>query len=114
MEQFNKYFSFNGRAARAEYWAVTLVVIALCVLSLGLTEALGGVSAVLGLFFSVVTVIVSCGGLFVLIATTVRRCRDAGISTWFAVLTVLPYVAFIADIVIGLLPSKVVDETVEG
>jgi len=41
------------------------------------------------------------------IATTVRRCRDAGISPWFAGTILIPWFAIIPFIVFGCLKSDI-------
>ena len=40
------------------------------------------------------------------IATVVRRCNDIGISPWFTLTLLIPYVNFITFIVFGCLASE--------
>jgi uncharacterized membrane protein YhaH (DUF805 family) len=99
IEKYKKYFSFTGTASRSEYWGVYLISWAL----LGLTSSVAFILFVLSLPFTIVVVgllgwIVSlaiiCAGsvlsCWLWIATTIRRCNDAGISPWFAITIVLP------------------------
>jgi len=99
LEQYKKYFDFKGSASRSEYWGVYLISWAL----LGLTSSLSFLLFLLSLPFTVVLVgligwIVSlaiiCAGsilsCWLWIATTIRRCNDAGINPWFAITILLP------------------------
>lgn len=100
-----KYFSFLGTATRSEYWGVFFISMALLafVTLLGtMFVALGDVGAVMGVILICAAVVAD---VWVLVATTARRCRDAGINPWFTVLMFLPYVAIIVNIVFGCLPS---------
>jgi uncharacterized membrane protein YhaH (DUF805 family) len=38
-----------------------------------------------------------------MLATAIRRCRDAGISPWFTLSFLVPYINFIVFIVFGVL-----------
>lgn len=111
MEEYKKYFSFNGVATRSEYWAVTFISLAACfftvLLADGITEVAGGI----GIIFYLLAAVVAIGALITLTATTARRCRDAGINPWFTGLIFVPYVAFIADIVIGVIPTSTESKT---
>jgi uncharacterized membrane protein YhaH (DUF805 family) len=40
-----------------------------------------------------------------MIATSIRRCRDAGINPWFTLSFLLPYINFIVFIVFGVLKT---------
>ena len=94
-----QYFNFNGTAKRQEYWAVLIISIVLLIVGLLIVEGGGLIGALLAL-----AILVSA--LWVLLATTVRRLRDAGLNTWWTVLIFVPYVAFIAQIVFGVIGSK--------
>lgn len=98
-----KYFSFNGFATRSEYWGVQVVSIPGCAFAsviAGLAVDTGA-SAFVG--FSMIAVIVAW--VVVLLATAVRRCRDAGINPWWAASLFIPYVSIVPWIVIGCLQT---------
>ena len=92
LEQYKKYFAFTGTASRSEYWGVYLI----SWLLLGLTSSLAFIVFVLSLPFTIVVIgllgwiislailcvgsVISC---WLWIATTIRRCNDAGINPWF-------------------------------
>lgn len=101
-----KYLKFNGLSTRSEYWAVILISWAVAfiagMLMIGFAAA-GQVGAVVGIVMVLAVIVVTTwAGL----ATTARRCRDAGINPWFTLTMFIPYVNFITTIVFGVLESK--------
>ena len=98
-----KYFSFNGVAARSEYWGVMIIatILAFVVGMVGGLIAGSGATA-LGVIVLLVAVV---GGSWLTIATCVRRCRDAGINVWWTLGARVPYVGWIVAIVIGCLKT---------
>lgn len=106
MEKYLKYFEFNGRATRSEYWGVNIIsyLLLLPILLIGAIFTLGGLmGAVIGGLLILAGVIALT---WIIIATTVRRCRDAGISPWFAGTILIPYFALIPWIVFGCLKTE--------
>ena len=103
MEQ---YFKFDGTTQRSEFWSVTiinaicaviLVLAALAIMSLESTFAVA-----LGVIALIATIVAS---YWLTIATTIRRCRDAGINPWWTLAIVIPYVGTIVFIVLGCLKT---------
>ena len=94
-----QYFSFNGTAKRQEYWAVLIITIITTIVGLALVEGGSAVAALVALVLLV-------GTLWVLLATTVRRLRDAGLNVWWILLIFVPYVSLVAHIVFGVIGSK--------
>ena len=94
-----QYFSFNGTAKRQEYWAVLIISIITTIVGLALVEGGSAVSALVALVLLI-------GTLWVLLATTVRRLRDAGLNVWWILLIFVPYISFVAHIVFGAIGSK--------
>lgn len=104
-----KYFTFSGRASRAEYWwfslAVLLVILVLSVL-IGIIAALfkseGGMIYLMALLLLVL-------GIFALVIPSVtvcvRRLHDTGRSGWWYLVNFLPYAGSIILLVLTLLPS---------
>lgn len=106
IEIFKKYSDFNRRATRSEYWGVLLSLF-------GLTFLLAIVSMVFmagGWFGAVLGIPLLLVGMVLLtwvsIATTVARCRDAGINPWFTAACFIPYIGTIVAIVLGCLSTK--------
>lgn len=94
-----QYFSFNGTAKRQEYWAVLIISIITTIVGLALVEGGSAVAALVALVLLV-------GTLWVLLATTVRRLRDAGLNVWWILLIFVPYVSLVVHIVFGVIGSK--------
>jgi uncharacterized membrane protein YhaH (DUF805 family) len=116
IEKYKKYFAFQGKASRSEYWGVYLI----SWLLLGLFTSLAFILFVLSLPFTIVVIglvgwIISlaiiCAGSIIScwlwIATTIRRCNDIGINPWFSVTILLPPpFGTIPVIVFGCLPPE--------
>lgn len=92
-------FSFNGNAKRSEYWAVVIGSI----VALTLTMFLLASESVLLLF---VALGLSIAILWSVVATTVRRLRDAGLHPAWVIIVFIPYVSFIATIVFGCIKTS--------
>ena len=93
-----EYFNFNGIAKRQEYWAVHIVSILVLFLAMAMLEGAGALGALVVLVALVAT-------LWAIIAVTVKRLRDAGLSTWWLLAVLVPYVGTVATIVFGCLSS---------
>lgn len=106
------YVNFRSRARRKEYWGFYLFwaisAVALSTVGFGIDGLLGNLDA--GLEEPVAGF--ALPGLFVLatllpgIAMTVRRIHDLGLSGWFCLLMLLPYVGGLITLVFSLLPSQ--------
>ena len=94
-----QYFNFNGTAKRQEYWAVLIISILLLVVGMVLVEGASTASALLALGALVTS-------LWLLLATTIRRLRDADLNTWWVILIFVPYISVVAHIVFGVVASK--------
>lgn len=105
-----KYLSFSGKAMRSEYWGVTLFnfVALLVTISIGSLLCMAGSGGVaLGVTVIVVSCILCSWAGYAVIA---RRCRDAGISPWFTLTVLIPYIGIIPLIVFGCLSTAKSDE----
>lgn len=104
MEQ---YFKFEGSSTRSEFWAVAIVgsicafILALFGAMLAFSE-LGVAAVIVGGAVLAATFIAS---IWLSVATTMRRCRNAGINTWWTLATCIPYIGWIVFIVIGCLKT---------
>ncbi|MDH4987164.1 DUF805 domain-containing protein [Aminobacter anthyllidis] len=106
------YASFRARARRKEYWGYYLFwaisVVALTAIGFGIDGALGRLDA--GMEEPIAGF--ALPGLFVLgtllpsIAVTIRRIHDLGLSGWFYLLILLPYVGGLIIFVFTLIPSQ--------
>jgi uncharacterized membrane protein YhaH (DUF805 family) len=94
-----QYFNFNGTAKRQEYWAVLIISILLLVGGMVLVEGGSAAGAMIALGVLVAS-------LWLLVATTIRRLRDAGLNGWWVILIFVPYISVVAHIVFGVVASK--------
>ena len=98
-----KYFNFYGAASRQQYWAVFVILTLISVVGsvpLFLTASLGVAGFVL-LSLGFLLLVTWC-----FLATSARRCRDAGISPWWSLLYFIPYANVVFIIVAGILKTK--------
>ncbi|QOF69199.1 DUF805 domain-containing protein [Aminobacter sp. SR38] len=103
------YVNFRARARRKECWGYylfwTLSAVALAAIGFGIDGALGNLDAEPIVGFAL-------PGLFILatllpsIAVTIRRIHDLGLSGWFYLLILLPYVGSLIIFVFTLIPSQ--------
>ena len=93
-----QYFNFNGVAKRQEYWAVVIISILAMVIGFVALEDPSTIAVVFGLVTLVATI-------WAILATTVRRLRDAGLNVWWILVTLIPYVGTVATIVFGCIGS---------
>lgn len=102
-----KYFSFQGDAARSEFWGVNIVggIVAFVLAFIGAAIA-GSSTGGLGTAFGAVLLVVTfVGAIWLSLATAVRRCRNAGLNPWWAAATCIPYLGWIVFIVLGCLKT---------
>jgi uncharacterized membrane protein YhaH (DUF805 family) len=94
------YFSFRGRVSRQAYWFFMVAP-----------------SVLLGILFGVVAhfaehasfvslVLLAPVLLWSSVAVSLKRLHDIGMSGWWTVLCFIPYLNFIAAIVMGLIPGQ--------
>lgn len=104
------YVNFGGRARRKEYWAFVLFTIlgglAIGALS-GIVAAVSGQGRDSIPMVTLVLVGVFCLAIILpSIAVTVRRIHDLGLSGWFYLLILVPYVGGLILFVFTLIPSQ--------
>ena len=112
MEKYKKYFDFDGRATRSEYWGVSLIAYVILLFAL----LIGAAFTMLGTLGSIIGLLFMLGGLVICgwasLATTIRRCHDAGINGWFTLAIFIPWFGFIPFIVFGCLKSEAKDGSI--
>ena len=105
------YANFSGRARRKEYWGFMLFWY---LFAIGLTIAAMAVDGVLGNMdgdeFPYVTMVVLgiwfLGSLVPHLSITIRRQHDIGLSGWFYLLILIPYIGGIIIFVFTLIPTQ--------
>jgi uncharacterized membrane protein YhaH (DUF805 family) len=101
-----KYFKFNGTATRSEYWGVNILAgIAAFVLIL-LGAIIAGSGSTIGIVFGAILMIATfIAAIWISVATSIRRCVNAGINPWWTLAVIIPYVGTIVFIVLGCLKT---------
>jgi uncharacterized membrane protein YhaH (DUF805 family) len=105
LSTYKKYLTIDGKSNRAEYWGVylsTWLILALVTILFFVLTLTGTIGVVIG---SIIMLVTSATLTWAMFATSIRRCRDAGISPWFTLSFLLPYLNFIVFIVFGVLKS---------
>jgi uncharacterized membrane protein YhaH (DUF805 family)/cold shock CspA family protein len=107
----SNYANFRGRARRKEYWGYVLFLTILMVIAIAIGISLDSNSGnLVGEELPVATVVAVV--LLILatfipgIALTVRRQHDIGLSGWFYLLVLVPYVGGLIVFVFTLIPSQ--------
>lgn len=106
METLRKYFSFDGTLTRSEYWAVYLVTIGLLFPVMFVVGALSMIGLLGVLLGTAILCFVLVSYIIVYATTSVKRCRDAGLSPWFTLALLIPTINFVCWIVFGCLPTE--------
>lgn len=103
---FKKYLAFDGIASRSEYWGVILISWAFAAITMMLAAGFS-ITGYLGMIIGFIAmVVVNVLTIWAGLATSVRRCKDAGINPWFVLTLIIPYVNIVTTIVFGVLESK--------
>jgi uncharacterized membrane protein YhaH (DUF805 family) len=106
LQHYKKYLSIDGIAIRSEYWGVylaTWLILAIVTMLFFVLTLTGAIGVVIG---SIILLVTSATLTWAMLATSIRRCRDAGISPWFTLSFLVPYLNFIVFIVFGVLKSE--------
>lgn len=112
MKKITKYLVPDGLASRQEYWAIMLI----CYLLITFFGSITSIFLFLPSFFIVQIIvgffatILFLAIVYVMVVAAFRRCRDAGINSWFAMTLLVPTVNIFALVVFGILPTEKKDE----
>lgn len=116
LQPYKKYGQIAGRASRREYWSFylfqILVMAPLGILLIAL-GAMGPQTANSSSMTGVLVVVACVFGLFTLATMVpswtcmIRRLHDRGMSGWFSLLALVPYVGGIIMMVLLALPGDV-------
>lgn len=95
-QAFKHYFDFSGRATRKEFWMFVLFNIIISFI-VGFIAGLIGVK-VLNAVYNLLVLIPS-------ISITVRRLRDAGLSVWWILIGLIPFLGALALLIMAIKKS---------
>ncbi|MFA7496330.1 MAG: DUF805 domain-containing protein [Acidithiobacillus sp.] len=103
----NNYFQFHGRMARSEFWWFVLmnflIALALSLIIIILMMFLPSSTQDIGLAFIAVY---SLALMLPSLGAQVRRLHDIGISGWWLLINLVPYIGGIALLIMLILPAK--------
>ncbi|MCX5193262.1 DUF805 domain-containing protein [Streptomyces sp. NBC_00249] len=92
VDVIKRYADFSGRARRQEYWMFVLCSIPIMVLLLVLDFALGS--------YPVLFYVYNLAVFLPTLGLSVRRLHDTGRSGWWYLVSIIPFVGWIAMIVL--------------
>lgn len=93
-----RYFDFQGRSRRKEYWMFLLFVV-ICAVVAGLIEGILGMGGSIGGAYGPLSALLILGIFIPSIAVQVRRFHDQDKSGWFVLLGFIPIIGFIIVLV---------------
>ena len=102
---FRNYVVFRGRAARSEYWYWNLFVL-LVMIGFSFFLAIVSPALVESPAFDGVVLLLLAPFVLPSLAVTVRRLHDAGMSGWFVLTVLIPWIGFAVPIVFGIIPGQ--------
>lgn len=94
----NKYFNFEGRATRSEFWYFMLAIFVIGIV-LSVIEGVLGTNGIIGMLFSL-------GMLLPNISVSARRLHDTGKSGWWQLIAFVPVIGIIVLIVFWVMDSE--------
>ncbi len=98
----NNYANFNGRLGVAEFWWFylldILIMLAILIVAFAIFRTRDG-AMVLGGIYTLIL-------LLPLLAAEVRRLHDTGISGWWLLLSLIPYLGGFIVLILLMMPSK--------
>ena len=99
-------FTFSGRRNRKSYIMCIIAMVFVIVIGFGISMALTAVAPIVGFIVGIVVMVpaVICG-----LAVGAQRCRDFGWTGWAVLLTMVPFVGFIAAIAFMVVPGTAGD-----
>lgn len=94
------YLMFEGRCGRLEYLLLHLVIVLIYVIGFGILEFFddGDILMATGILILVLNVILHW-------STVARRTRDLGMSAYWCLLSLIPYLGFVWVLLLAILPS---------
>lgn len=104
----NRYLTFSGCATRSEFWGVFVVNMISCIILGTVAGMLMQTESELSYYTGIAMLLaIFVMTAWVTLATSIRRCRDAGINIFWTLAIFVPWISTIVFIVIGCLRSKI-------
>jgi uncharacterized membrane protein YhaH (DUF805 family) len=103
-EPYKRYFDFQGRASRREYWMFYLLFVIVTVVTTVLVGVLGRDNPISMVVYSLFGLFI-LGSLIPSVAVTVRRLHDTNRSGWWLLISFLPFIGGLVLLVFTVLPG---------
>ena len=110
---FHKYADFSTRSTRSEFWwfqlGYFLILFPLCIIMGVMTFVVADSDFGSGVATAIPMIIIGLlvsASIIPQIAIMVRRIHDTGNSGWMYLLTMIPYIGFIAYIIFGVMETQ--------
>ena len=97
----DRFFAYEGRARRQEYWSFVLVNF-IVIVALSILEMIPGI----GFLFGIVSLLYTLVILIPSVTLGIRRLHDIGWSGWWILLGLIPVVGAVALIVLHVFDSE--------
>ena len=93
----NHYFDFAGRANRKQFWIYALINF-IIIIVLGIVGII--------IHSNILTIIYSLAVLLPGLGIGARRLRDGGFTPWLLLIGLIPFIGWIALVILYIMPSK--------
>lgn len=110
---FDDLFKFEGRRNRKSYllvqlalWAAITAGILLAAMGLMTFGQPGVLATTIGAVITLAGIVVFAGSVTAAWITSAQRCRDIGWPGWVCLAQLIPYVGFVAGLVIWIAPGE--------
>ena len=117
---FDDLFKFEGRRNRQSYlliqlstWVATAVGIFVAIFGAATLDQ-GGFGVVIGAILGLAGIVLGAGAIASAWITSAQRCRDIGWPGWVCLAQLIPYVGFVAGLVIWIAPGDTLVENKYG
>ena len=117
---FEDIFKFTGRRNRKSYlliqlstWATTCISAFVGIIGLGMADE-GGLALALGGILVLAGLVGFVGSIAAAWITSAQRCRDIGWPGWVCLVQLIPYVGFVAGLVIWIAPGDTLEDNKYG
>ncbi|WP_437556581.1 DUF805 domain-containing protein [Acidithiobacillus sulfuriphilus] len=98
----NNYANFDGRLGRAEFWWFylmdTLIAVAIAVVTAMIFQSAKAVYIAVGAYYVIL--------LLPMLSAEVRRLHDIGLSGWWLLVTLIPYLGGLMILIFLVMPPK--------
>ena len=94
----NSYLEFNGRVSRRQYWMFALFS---CLVSF-IIGIIGGIIPIL----SIVSLLYALALLIPSVGLGIRRLHDLGLSGWFFLIALIPYIGGLFLVILFCIPGE--------